>query len=244
MNALSVPALVELTPDERAVAMRHTHELVGAAAHLHEKVKAGTLTEEMRGILLGLCEHELANAALVLGYSSDLAAEVDRRHAELRAANQRVHELEQQLGASRTTDGLSELIQRLRGNVETWWTAEGLGHVPEFAIGGWGVCRVEFSCHLFGPHDGDNPVTAEQNHLAWLASLPYTLYNRGHSELDVLDTDANRSRLVELLTGRFPSLRVAEWKNHVLTGKGEHAWGLRSAVCYIYDLAELEVPAC
>lgn len=240
--------ILQLSPDAQVVAMRNVGTLVEAAHHLHEQIKTGQLTEEMRGTLLGLCEFSLVDVCKVLGYKADLAAELEQRHGEIRAANIRIRELEQQLGSSRSTDGLKELVQRLRENVCRWWKQDGFGQVHDFSLGGYGACKVELSCMLFGPDDrhGDTPVTARQRYAEWLAALPYDLYQdpREH-EPDLLDTPRNRTLLVELITSRFPSARITAWRNRPANRQGNDSWELFQIDVYVHDHSDLEEPeAC
>lgn len=237
--------LLQLSPDEQAVALRHLAALLDAAHYLQNQIREGQLTEDMCASLLGLCEFSLVDVCKVLGYKADLAADLEQRHGEIRAANIRIRELEQQLGSSRTTDGLKELMQRLRENVCRWWKQDGFGHVHDFSLEGYGACKVELSCMLFGPDDrhGDTPVTARQRYVEWLAALPYDLYQdpREH-EPDILDTPRNRTLLVELITHRFPSARITAWRNRPANRQGNDSWELFQIDVYVHDLSDLEEP--
>jgi len=203
---------VTLNEDQSAVVRREVREMLSALHHLAQSLEPGKpVDRNMVYNILYVSESRLAQVGTITGVETDSAAEQARRHADLRKANMRVHELENQLGSSESTEQTKQAVAFLGKKVQAWWRRSGLGHVRDVTFDSWGNMRVALSCTLFGPTsrtDSDTPVSDKANREAWLESLKAAgfVLAPGHGRVgDVVACDASLKALERLVKGAIPS---------------------------------------
>ncbi|WP_019156919.1 hypothetical protein [Robertmurraya massiliosenegalensis] len=212
--------VVVFSEDEKAVLLKALKDIHFANGQLHEWVKKESLTEEMAKTLPSLIENYFSEAAKVLNYKSHLLEEKEERYVEIRRANQRIRELEEKLGSSRTIDGLGEQLEFLRDKVSKWWNTEGFNHVSEERFTPYGNLRLEFCFMLdhYGMYS-KTPVSDKRNreeHIQHLRDMGFDFadFEKSRSEkLDLIDNQNNRTLLTKMLKNRFPSLEIHKWDN-------------------------------
>jgi len=205
---------VVLDEDQSAVAQRELKEMMSALHYLTQMIVPGKPVD--RGLLhsiLYVSESRLAEIGTLTGVETDSAADRERRHAGIRAANERVRELERQLGGTMTAEQTAQSVTLLTRKLNAWWRNEGLGHVRSTVIDQCGHMSIALSCMLFGNTQlmhSSTPVSDKANREAWLESLKargFVLHagsgNIGH----VVDCDASRKALVAMVTRAIPSAR-------------------------------------
>lgn len=239
---MSTEPTINLNPDDKAVAMRTIRELFGSLGHIHEALKGGTgLNVEMATNILKLGEFHLADLGKILAIETDSALERERRNADLRNANLRVHELQKQLGNAQAPELTQLSLKALSRHLRAWWTQHGFGHVSEIQFGEHS-CRATFSCHLFGDRkivNSSTPVSDELNEKAWheeLVQRGFVLNAEGR-EISLRDCDQNRSALNGFFEKSMPSATVFKHENvrQALSG----IYVLRSVDVTIRDIAEI-----
>ncbi len=231
--------------DQKAVLLKALKDIHFANGQLHEWVKKDSLTEEMSKTLPSLIESYFSEVAKVLNYESHLLEEKEKRHAEIRKANQKIRELEEKLGFSREVDGLKEQLEYLRDKVSKWWDTEGFNYVSEVRFTPYGGLRLEFCFILehFGMYSR-TPVSDERNqkeHIQHLKDMGFEFadFEKSRSEkLDLIDNPNNRSLLTKMLKERFPSLRIHEWVNRESYSKSD-IFVIRHVDATIYDLVDI-----
>ena len=242
MPTLNNQECLELNADELEVTRRRCGEIVEHAKYLANRVNAGTLTQEMRKTLLSLLEFQIRDLSEALDYDNDLAREITERHAELRAANARIHELEVRLGAA----GIQQLavvkptLRLLSENIRSWWREFGLGYVSDITYSEYGNAMLTFGLTISHSHllyESMTPASDRQEFEQFKASLPYDLVSV-HGDIRLLDNERNRELLVAMLTERFPSIYISKW----------HSWGVHeqpgvftlwSVETVVYELDDL-----
>ena len=236
---------VVFNADQKAVLLKALKDIHFANGQLHEWVKKDSLTEEMSKTLPSLIESYFSEVAKVLNYESHLLEEKEKRHAEIRKANQKIRELEEKLGFSREVDGLKEQLEYLRDKVSKWWDTEGFNYVSEVRFTPYGGLRLEFCFILehFGMYSR-TPVSDERNqkeHIQHLKDMGFEFadFEKSRSEkLDLIDNPNNRSLLTKMLKERFPSLRIHEWVNRESYSKSD-IFVIRHVDATIYDLVDI-----
>lgn len=205
-------APVILNEDESAVVRREVNAMLSALHHVAQMLEPGKpVDRNMVYNVLHVSESRLAQVGTITGVETNSAAEQARRHADLRKANMRVRELENQLGSGNSTEQTKQGVAYLSKKVQAWWRAAGLGHVRDVTFDSWGNMRVVLSCTLFGPTtlmDSDTPVSDKAQREAWLDSLKVAgfVLAPGHGRMgDVVACDASRDALERLVKGAIPS---------------------------------------
>lgn len=239
---MSQEQLLELTTDQKAVFLKTTKDMFFAVRQLHEWVEKDSLSKEMSGIIPSLIEGHFSDIAKQLGYESVLAKEKEERHLQIRNANQRIRELEKQLGEGKPIDGLKEQLKHLADIVSNWWNEYGFHHVSDEEFTEYGQYKARF-CFMLDHISmfSDTPVTDKKNNKDRLKQLSDEgwdiVYEKNGRSPELLDNDNNRKRLIELIEGRFPSAKVVRTRNHYSYKNGEYKF--RDVEVYIYDLRDI-----
>lgn len=235
---------ITLTPDSRAVGLQKLQQIQQALGTLAAVIGHGKrpLDAALPTNVLKVAEFELADLGKTLGIETDSAREREERFAMLRAANLRVRELEAQLGNSQGADVTQACLKTLDARLNSWWDLEGFGHITDIAFQRYG-CTVNFSCSLYGDFRGSDsktPVSDKERRALWHASLAergFSLVQEDQREWALLDCDATRKTLVELIALRLPSARVLKLEN----ANRSNAAGfiLQGVEVYIGQLADI-----
>ncbi|AKG36114.1 hypothetical protein [Paenibacillus durus] len=238
-------ANVTFTADDKAVVLKSTKDLFFAAKQLHEWISTDDLSQEMAGILPSLIESHFGEIAKQLGYESVLTKEKEERHREIRKANERIRELENQMGEARPVDGLKEQITHLTSIVSDWWREYGFRHVSDAGLTQYGFYKAKFCFMLeyMGSTFSDTPVTDKAQHKSRLEQLQEEGWNIGFdkrgNEPHLIDNDNNRTKLIKLIESRFPSAKIVRTRNHYSDRRGHYEF--RDIEVYIYDLHDIPV---
>lgn len=229
-----------LSTDSQAVAIRELTSARQGLDFVQHMASRGELNAQGCKDALSVAEHALANFSKATGIETESAADMEERYAKLRAANMRIRELEKMLGEAITPEQVRAGMKTLNDKLDAWWKLEGFGLVSECAFGAHG-CKVELSCSLYGGTYmySTEPISEAAAHAAWLESLPargFKLMSDGSRDRNIIDCDASRKALVELIALRFPTARVSEIKNHC---ERNGVFSLRSMTVYIYDLDQI-----
>lgn len=215
------PAEVTLSDDDKAVALREIKDSHFALATVAQALNDGQPgRRELVENCLQVCEYHLADLSRLLRIPSQTAAKLEERHAKLRTANQRIRDLETQLGQAqapeRTQLSLGVLDEQLRG----WWQVAGFGHTSEIHFQRYG-CEVDFSAHLFGNFrliKSPTPISDKERRTQWHAALRAQGYvlsedDINSRDLEVIDCAATRATLTTLFEACLPSAEIRSFKN-------------------------------
>lgn len=254
MPSLSLPELVRpyegltkrLSADELAVCKKAlTDSMLGLRTLYENLEKSEEVDLGLAHTVLAVGEYRSSDLCKTLGIDMDSVQEREQRVAKLRAANGRVHELEQLLGQAGSPEACSLFVKELNRKLSHWWDTQGFGYVRKFALNEWGSLSVQFSCNLYlgSRMFSSTPVSDKKDHEIWLETLSENGYvvvpsKRGHDPA-LLDCDQNRKKLLALFA-QFDNAVVTSMENHY--GKDEPS--LRSCTVLFRDLGELaELPA-
>lgn len=213
---------VIFSEDQKVVLLKALKDIHFANGQLHEWVTKDELTEDMSKTLPSLIESYFSEAAKVLNYESHLLSEKQKRYEDIRKANQTIHELKENLGSSKSVDGLAEQLKYLSEKVSDWWKREGFNHVSEQRFLPYGGFQVEFCFMLSSRYfrsTSDTPISDErdtQAHIQHLRNMGFEFadFESDRSEkLHLIDNQMNRTLLTSLLKDRFPSVEIFSWDN-------------------------------
>lgn len=231
---------VELNDDQRAVLSKELQEHLFAMGHLYSSLqKNEPLAREMVRNILYLGEARIAKVAKFTQIELDSEKEREERYSRMRALNERIRELEQELGQSGTVSQTQAHLKLLAQGVESWWRKEGLGYSRELYFKESGAIKVELSCLGTGDFlilDSDTPVSDKEAKRLWVQRLKekgLVLADSNRSDVEVVDCDQSHAVLNAMVTSRFPSARIISSTNHKDWRTGTMI--LRSLDVYIQD---------
>ncbi|WP_455233157.1 hypothetical protein [Geopseudomonas aromaticivorans] len=237
-----------LDADASAVALGKIKDVQFALATIAEPIKAGQpLSHELARNVLRVSEYNIAEIGQKIGVETQTAADIEKRHADLRAANLRIRELEAQLGNAQAPEATQMSLRTLNDRLNAWWRKEGFGLVSETAFGPYG-CKVTFSCHLFGDFtliDSPTPVSDKERMAQWHDSLRQRgfMLVSASREVEIADCDASRKALCDLIMEHMPSARVISIGNHSHRGQGFTVRNMEVFIRKLEDILELPVPS-
>jgi hypothetical protein len=233
---------IKLTADNRVVALRRITEIQQTVGTIFNIIKDGTpLNAELGENALKVAEYYLGDLGKALGIETEGEAERIERAADLRTANLRIHELEAQLGDAQSPQVTQLGLKRLDDQLNRWWDFEGFGHISSISFEKYG-CRVNFSCHLYGDFalvDSKTPVSDKERTRLWhedLRQRGFVLTEEGR-EVALVDCDASRKALCDLLRTRIPSSSVFKFEN-VHKQKSED-FLMRGVEVYIHKIEDI-----
>lgn len=203
--------------------------------------------KDLSRTIIANLEYLISDFHKKLGVESQTSAEVEQRHALLRAANFKVHELTQQLALKTQSEvsgeQLGSLLKHLSQKLEYWWDMEGFGHIRSIDYIPAGI-KISLSCSLFGGYYNigststmsDTPVSSMTRKEAWLLSLEEKGYHISEEEdgrdPQLTDCDENKKILFDTISKAFPSARITAVKSYI--GKRPHI-DLVDLIVYNFD---------
>jgi hypothetical protein len=232
---------ITLNADAQAVLKskaREVHEAIAILTHFLDQDQA--LTIEMSSNALRVAEYKIRDIGTLLGVPTEIGAEIEERHQKLREANIEIRSLKDQLGKSQSPELTQLSLRTLERQLRDWWTLEGFGHISEIHFAGYG-CRVKLSCHLYGDFpllDSPTPVSDKERKIMWhndLRARGFVLLEEDRDP-DVVDCDASRKALSDLILARLPSAKIIQVVNHCA---GNHGFTIRDVEVIIYNLDDI-----
>ncbi|ANC20973.1 hypothetical protein WR52_20120 [Bacillus cereus] len=233
--------LVVLNADQKAVALKGLKDLFFAAQQMHEWLSKDNLTEEMKGILISLSESHISDVAKATNYESNLAKERADRHADIRNANMRIHELEQQMAEMKPIDGLKEQLAGLTRKVDEWWDELGFNYISEMSFSKWGGLDIKFGFQLdrLSRLLSSTPVSdkeEDEDKIQQLRNKGF-IFTEEDREVHLADNDINKQLLVQLLEERFPSIQITGMETW--SGRRSREAHIRYVTAYLGELHEI-----
>jgi hypothetical protein len=177
-----------------------------------------------------------------------LTEEHKQRYLDIRNANERIQELEQQLANQKEVDGLPEVMTKIHRTVSDWWREYGFNHVSEFQYTEYGYIKCNFSFMLSmrsARMFSKKPVSDREdfeNYIEHLKNQGYELIKEDGYDWKALDTPNNRTLLVNLLKKRFPSIHISKFDSQSL-GKTDlfYIWHIEAYIYELKDVVDFEV---
>ena len=252
LPAMDTPdtAPVALNADQRAVAAKTLGDLRFGAATLAERLqKYGALPPDLTKSVLSLAQFHIAELATFAGIEIESKTEIEQRHAQLRAANERIRELEHSLGGQVTAEHVSASVQRLAEKLRHWWRCEGFGYISDLSVSEYGHIKVDFSCYLSGDFfliDSPTPVSDKEAMRLWLQSWRdkgFALTQESSSrDWHLADCDENHRLLARMLESTFPSIKIWSTKNSFGRSGERHLVQLSASINKLQEVDALPAP--
>lgn len=197
------PNLTDRTPAfadaaAKAAAVRETSETLSQLSFFRELLVSHEPRRSDVFTHLGLLEKSLVELSRVTGYDGMTLQENERRHAELRAANNEIYELRRQVGAQVTAAAISNGLAHYERVFATWWAARGF-RFADTSFTSVGV-RATLGHELVNttPRSSfaDKKLLEIATSRTEMIDEPEfdVIHDQFHSEL--LDTDRNRAAIV------------------------------------------------
>ncbi|HDR4908338.1 TPA: hypothetical protein QCR48_004853 [Bacillus cereus] len=233
--------LVVLNADQKVVALKGLKDLFFTVQQMHEWLSKDNLTEEMKGTLISLSECYISDVAKATNYESNLAKEREERHADIRNANIRIRELEQQMANMKPIDGLKEQLAGLTRKIDEWWDELGFNYISEMSFSKWGGLDIKFGFQLgrVSMLLSSTPVSDKEDDADKIQQLRDKgfVFTEEDSEAHLADNDTNKQLLVQLLEERFPSIRITGMETW--NGRRNKEAHIRYVTAYLGELNEI-----
>jgi hypothetical protein len=230
---------IAFTADQQEAVKKSVRKIQEHLAMINWHLDHEGISQGVAQLVMGVIEHDLAGLGKQLGVSTQANDRLEDRHAEIRKANLRIHELENLLGSERSPETIQPALKVLTKRLNDWWSLEGFGHISDMSFGEYSL-KVDFSCQFFGckPNIGSTEgMTHKERKKLWYEQLEARGFElmEGDGEKGLRDCPATREALRLLFAQRFSRHTIFEFRSRE-TKKGSK---LVSVNVYIYDLAPI-----
>ena len=186
---------------------------------------------------MGLSESYFAELSALAGYDGMLKEEMERRHETERSLRMEIRRLEREVGKQQGPDALSGGLSWYEKVFGAWYESKHF-HFASMSFSVNGI-HADFSDDL----DYDmGHIYLDQELMSVIPDDMSILsewdVDKFHYHAGLMDTDANRKRIMDLYSGSFPDARVISFRSRE---NDNHNFGMRHEVYVPYrDIAELE----
>ena len=212
---MSEEKYIQLNADEKEVALRELKNLMQGASHLKSLIDEEKLTEEMKSMMINLLLHYTEDAGKALHYEGKTRAEKDQDTQMIRSLNERIRELEGQIGNDNPTAGLKEKLNFLSSRLRKWWDNQHFNYIDSIRFSEGGNIIVTFGFMInsgVGLRHSNKPATKREQMKSEIQKLQdkgYDIYSKGRSETYVLNTPNNWELLTTLIHSTFPNSKIS-----------------------------------
>lgn len=209
--------LLKLTDEELAHAQKIINQIVSSMSFFRQRLGKSPAMDDVH-THMGLFESYFSELAPIVGYDSVLAAEHEHRFAEIREKNAEIHRLTQMLGQGISPEGISAKLREYDDVIRCFYGALGFRYASLEEITAWGPV-YRFTPEL--EYDQDDGNTSKKEWVKQFQSA-FSLITVDNTEWDIccdtchaelLDTDANKYRIMDLLADSFPNHQLREFRS-------------------------------
>lgn len=208
---------LDLSDENKAKIQRIIKKTIDSLAFMSQRISDGADMNDVH-THMSLLEYAVNDLTPLTHYDSVLAEEVERRHKKIRELNQRVHELETQMGRKVTADAVSAAIRRYEDVFRAWYQAAGIRYAKidytSYSL------KIEICSNELDNHQRDRLTTNKElckklaGELPFIAESPDWDVVHDHYTSELLDTDRNRENITNLLKKYFPNVRIFSFNSY------------------------------
>lgn len=237
--------VIVLDADGRVVVKRITNEICSAMRSVDRLLASEDgLDRGAAQSILASAEFQFAELGKKLGVKTDSEKDIQRRYQDLQRANMRIHELEGLVGKDQSPELVQLALQNFENRLARWWQQEGFGLVSDVQFGAYN-CKFTLSCHMFGEYalvNSQTPVSDEEHKRLWIESWRQRGLVIFEKSDDVVDCDASRKVITELVESFLPSAHILSFENFRERERGGHKLrGVNVVVRKLQDIQNLPV---
>ena len=204
---------VILSQDEQKAVLKNINKMMSSLGFLRELTKDNNLVNNNVWSCLGINEHLIADISKSLGYDSIIAKEIEERHKEIRDANTRIRELEQEIGQGVSSDAVVGALRLYEDIFRAWYKTEGFDYVScgyyQTGITGEFSARMDFCEECEYPNNDVYLAMWKENSGAQKKSDDGWDIRKGQFESgEMLDTENNKAKVTNLISTAFPNARI------------------------------------
>lgn len=238
-----------LNADEKAVVERELNLAYGSMSTLLDWVKTDKLTEEMKESLPSIVDSCMNSVKTAIGYTGKESERSKEMSESIGQYYQRqINDLEKALSSQNSIGSLAANTKLVFDKIDKWWDIEGFNYTSDKNIAESGMVNISlgFMLNSFANRYSATPVTDKaeaQTKVQYLEDkgFEFTPRDNGH-DLDLLDNDANRKRLDQLVKSAFPSAKIWSFTNRLrrTNNEADDHFIIRSIDVSIFDLSDVE----
>lgn len=204
-----------LTPDQMAVLKNALPECYQAARFVQEMAEKGKLTVSIASNGMGVAIAQLMEAAKAVGHDAVMDADRESTLVAVRAANERIRDLEKQLAGGVSAEAFQAFAGEIVNGIFTKWRDAGFS----YGKGNLGGRYLELELSLTAD-DGistfsETPVSDKQTATTKkqaLESRGIVFLGERHHE-QAADTDACKAAIAELILEVWPDAKITKWES-------------------------------
>lgn len=222
MTNAKADGFVQLEVNKASAAQRRIMEIRGSLNFFSLRIGEGNLMKSEVKTHLGLMRHAFNDLSELVDGGETLSKELEDSQALCRAANQRVRELEAELGKGITANAVAAGMRRIVSLFEAWYGLAGFRYA-KIEVNQYGTLLCDFSAEIDPPEARDEREHTDQYREALRPKVPYLFKNDETQTFDVqddayhkylLDTDNNRMLLTRIFQTWFPGCFIYGYESH------------------------------
>lgn len=211
-----------LSEDDRLLAVDEITKSREQLRFMAELLKNGDFRSDECRTHMALMRHTYDSLSQI--FKTDvLSGELERAYAACREANNRISQLEAQLGAGVTASASEARLREVQSWFETWYQLYGLHYVTLqwFASGLQFETSDQVDKNTGDPENitfGDRQLAIRIKQLVPYGMVNYNLREDTFHD-NLLDTEANRSLLAKTFRNNFPNVRIHGFESYANNGR-------------------------
>lgn len=221
---------MKLDKDQKALQERHLKEIYGSLSFLKDY---SSYEEESIHTGLSCLESYVEELGKLFNFESAATKRKNEIYVEIRAANNRIRELEDQIGKEANAEICAQFLKVKYQEIQRWWGNLGLGYIHDIYFYSHGIVKCIFHPNLSSSHYSDTPVTDKENlqQLAerYMAEGLICIFN--NHDYRVKNCDSSRKWIYDKLEERFPGIKVSKTETLYITEcKDEVLWHIETTL--------------
>lgn len=199
---------IEISEEDLKKAKQLISQIIDSFSFFRKRLDDGAAMNDVH-THMGLFESYFGELSGLVDYDSVLIEEANERYKEIRKANEKIRELESQMGQEVSASGIKAKLREYDNIVRCFYGALGIRYVSLEQYTQFGVI-YKFTPELeYKPDDG----SSGEKELSKLFIQRFSLITSEDTEWDIyrdsyhaelLDTDANRKRITDFMDAIFP----------------------------------------
>lgn len=215
---------MEITKAKKEHLNKSINELLFLLDHVRSQLKDDKITDREKSTYMSLLESKTSDLMKGFDYDCDLRKEEESRSIALKTANDRIYDLEKQLGGKVTDTDVVMGADRIAEEIKEWWKSLGFYTFSDISITDNKNIEVTLNIQVneeatswLSGDDPDEHARMKEEDTKHLENMKL-IYDIDDKR-EVLDNDKNRNKIFAHITEKYPRAIFSQYSTR-MSAKG------------------------